>query len=137
MVDGITFTATVFCPAATVEEGGGVRGATATKQRLAAAAAAAAAVTAAEDEGVQSEVEDLKSAALEAVRQAAAEGLELERSADNICGFLGVSHNGPRRFRARLSNGHGGMTNLGTFATAEEAALAVARRRGVKRAREV
>ena len=59
---------------------------------------------------------------------AAAEGLTLVR-AENSAGFKGVSHD-PKRaskpFHANLR--HGGRSNhLGTFATAEEAALAVAR----------
>jgi hypothetical protein len=66
--------------------------------------------------------------AAEALRQAAAEGLTLERS-DNAAGFRGVKRHG-RRFEARIGDGSsGGHTHLGMFDTAEEAALAYARAR--------
>ena len=64
---------------------------------------------------------------------AAAEGLTLLRGrSDSSTGFKGVSHynNGFKSFKARLAHG-GCMHNLGNFATAEEAALAVARFREV------
>ena len=68
----------------------------------------------------------------EAHAAAAAEGLVLVR-AENATGFKNVfhQHNGTRKlFQAKLS--HGGRINfLGNFATAEEAALAVARFREV------
>jgi len=68
--------------------------------------------------------------AAEAHAAAAAEGLALVR-AENPTGFKGVSHDqrpaqSRKPFKAQLR--HDGCTNhLGTFATAEEAALAVAR----------
>ena len=62
-----------------------------------------------------------------AVRQAAAEGLPLEGSG-NATGFRGVHHHG-RRFAAQISDGSRGQKQLGTFDTAEEAALAYARAR--------
>ena len=63
--------------------------------------------------------------AAEAVRRAAAEGLELEWS-DNDTGFRSVTRN-KRRFQAKIGDGSGGHTYLGRFDTAEEAALAFAR----------
>jgi hypothetical protein len=63
--------------------------------------------------------------AAEAVRQAAAEGLALERS-DGAAGFRGVTRH-KRRFKAEISDGSRGHTYLGTFDTPEEAALAFAR----------
>ena len=63
------------------------------------------------------------SAAADAVRQAAAEGLTLERS-DNASGFRGVQPSGDNRFKAYYGNA--GRTCLGKFDTAEEAALAYA-----------
>ena len=71
--------------------------------------------------------------AAEAHAAAAAEGLTLLRGrSDSSTGFKGVSHynNGFKSFKARLAHG-GCMHNLGNFATAEEAALAVARFREV------
>ena len=67
--------------------------------------------------------------AAEAHAAAAAEGLALVR-ADNATGFKGVYHQpGQQTFKADVR--HGGRNNaLGTFVTAEEAALAVARDRG-------
>jgi hypothetical protein len=66
--------------------------------------------------------------AAEAVRQAADEGLTLERSG-NATGFRGVWPSG-RRFVAQIGDGaKHGQTYLGTFDTAEEAALACARAR--------
>ena len=61
------------------------------------------------------------------LRLAEAEGLELLR-ADNKTGFRGVSmqKNGTKRFKAEVSL-NGKVTYLGSFATAEEAALAIAR----------
>ena len=62
----------------------------------------------------------------EAVAAAAAEGLELLR-ADNQTGFRNVSCNStkPKPYQATVAG-----TSLGDFATAEEAALAVARKLG-------
>ena len=60
----------------------------------------------------------------EAVEQATAEGLKLE-SSDSASGYRGVSYEGSR-YHARLGR-DGRRANLGSFATAEEAALAVAR----------
>jgi hypothetical protein len=68
----------------------------------------------------------------EALRQAAAEGLTLERS-DSATGFRGVKRNPARpgrRFQAKIGDGSGSQTHLGMFDTAEEAALACARARG-------
>ena len=63
----------------------------------------------------------------EARQQAQAEGLTL-LVAENKAGYFGVSHQPgkPKPFRARLRRG-GKMVHLGSFATAEEAALCVAR----------
>ena len=66
--------------------------------------------------------------AAEAHAAAATEGLALLR-ADNATGFKGVARDDRRSskpFQAQLKHG-GRHKNLGTFATAEEAALAVAR----------
>ena len=79
--------------------------------------------------------QSLRSRSGMAVRQAAAEGLTLERS-DNATGFRGVKRNG-RRFAAQISNGSGGNTYLGTFDTAEEAALAFARAKAAAAPEEV
>jgi hypothetical protein len=75
--------------------------------------------------------------ASEAVQQAAVEGLTLER-ADTVSGFTGVaraSNSKRTRFMARLQGTHGN-TYLGTFDTAEEAALAHARARGPQEEKE-
>ena len=64
----------------------------------------------------------------EALQQAQAEGLTL-RVADNKTGYLGVSlckPGQPKPYQAKVSRG-GKPVNLGCFATAEEAALCVAR----------
>ena len=61
-------------------------------------------------------------------QQAQAEGLTL-LVADNKTGYFGVYHNNPGKskpYQARVSRG-GEQVNLGYFATAEEAALCVAR----------
>ena len=63
--------------------------------------------------------------ATEAWAAAHAEGLELLRSANGVTGFLGVTTD-KKRFRARLKQGDK-LIHLGSFDTAEEAALAVAR----------
>ena len=68
----------------------------------------------------------------EARRQAAAEGLELATSATSSTGFKGVSWQTGHckrmsRFKAEIK-GNGRREYLGSFASAEEAALAVARR---------
>ena len=65
----------------------------------------------------------------EALRQAAAEGLELERSG-NAAGYRGVTPNG-RGFKADLgaSGTIGGKRYLGTYGTVEEAALVFTRAR--------
>ena len=60
--------------------------------------------------------------------QAAAEGLTLLK-ADNRTGYLGVYHKQPgkpKSYQAQVRRG-GNKVTLGTFATAEEAALHVAR----------
>ena len=75
-----------------------------------------------EDDGDEDEEEDEGLTAMEALRQASVEGLTLERS-DSATGFVGVSASG-QRYRARIGVDR---THLGTFATAEEAALAFAR----------
>ena len=75
----------------------------------------------------QAEVANPKPAPLtagEAVAQAAAEGLTLERSS-NVAGYKGVGVQGSR-YQAYVSRA-GKQVHLGMFATAEEAALAVAR----------
>ena len=81
-----------------------------------------------EEEGV-----DLNGAAKAAVRQAEAEGLTLQKSS-NTAGYRGVHkviQNGRSPFVAQVtdlgSNNLGKVRNLGSFATAEEAALAYAR----------
>ena len=71
---------------------------------------------------------DLSGAAAAAVRQAEAEGLTLQPS-DNATGFRGVRnncHSLAKPFRAYVWRA-GKEANLGSFASAEEAALAVAR----------
>ena len=73
-------------------------------------------------------------AAQEAWRQAAAEGLELATTAKSSTGFEGVAECRGRdgrmigRFKAEIKV-NGRRESLGTYASAEEAALAVARRR--------
>ena len=64
----------------------------------------------------------------EARQQAQAEGLTL-RVADNNAGYFGVTHHQPGRPKPyQVQVRHGGkMVTLGSFATAEEAALCVAR----------
>ena len=59
--------------------------------------------------------------------QAEAEGLTLLK-ADNKTGYFGVSHKPgrPKPYEARVRRG-GKQVGLGTFATAEEAALCIAR----------
>ena len=61
--------------------------------------------------------------------QAEAEGLTL-LVADNKAGYFGVNHHSskPKPYEARVSRG-GRQVHLGCFATAEEAALCVARSR--------
>ena len=63
----------------------------------------------------------------EAQQQAQAEGLALLK-ADNKTGYFGVHHHSgkPKPYQARVRRG-GNMVHLGFFATAEEAALCVAR----------
>ena len=66
------------------------------------------------------------------VREARAEGLELRVALNNTTGYFGVSHaaNGSKfkRYQARVSpGGKQRVQNLGYFATAEEAALSIAR----------
>jgi len=63
----------------------------------------------------------------EARQQAEAEGLTL-RVADNKAGYFGVRHHPgkPKPYQAELSRG-GELVYLGSFATAEEAALCIAR----------
>ena len=64
----------------------------------------------------------------EALKQARAEGLEL-RVTGNKAGYFGVCHTNPgqpKPYQARLKRG-GKLLRLGSFATAEEAALCVAR----------
>ena len=71
----------------------------------------------------------VEAAAASALAQAESEGLNLDRSADNPTGFRGVSRtdNWTHPFAAALFlDGRG--ENLGSFLTAEEAALEVARR---------
>ena len=62
-----------------------------------------------------------------ALQQAQAEKLAL-LVADNKAGYIGVSHNPghPKPYQARVTRG-GKRLHLGSFATAEEAALCVAR----------
>ena len=65
--------------------------------------------------------------AAEAHAAAAAEGLELLRSAENATGFKSVNRNSGRGpFKAHPWHG-GRQHNLGYFTTAEAAALAIAR----------
>ena len=64
----------------------------------------------------------------QARQQAQAEGLTLLR-ADNKAGYFGVQLNKPgqpKPYMAQVSRG-GKLVNLGSFATAEEAALCIAR----------
>ena len=61
----------------------------------------------------------------EARQQAQAEGLTL-RVADNTAGYFGVSFDPPNRYKARVRRG-GKMVAIGSCATAEEAALYIAR----------
>jgi len=63
----------------------------------------------------------------EAQQQAQAEGLTL-RKADNKAGYYGVNHKSgeSKPYEARFFRG-GGQVYLGYFATAEEAALCIAR----------
>ena len=64
----------------------------------------------------------------EALQQAQAEGLVL-RVAENWTGYFGVTVNNPgtpKPYKAQVKRG-GKVVHLGTFATAEEAALRVAR----------
>ena len=96
--------------------------------RVEAAADAAAELVATEPPTEPATPKPAPMTAAEMHAAAAAEGLTLVRS-ENSAGFKGVSHD-PKRaskpFHANLR--HGGRSNhLGTFATAEEAALAVAR----------
>eukprot|EP00964_Phaeocystis_antarctica_P075736 scaffold46766_cov56-Phaeocystis_antarctica.AAC.1 len=60
-------------------------------------------------------------------QQAQAEGLTLLK-ADNNSGYFGVCHKptGPKPYEARVRRG-GKVVHLGSFATAEEAALCVTR----------
>ena len=92
-------------------------------------AASHAIVTNAREYGVepkaQMTAEEAVRQAEEAVRQAAAEGLELVRSATSNSGYRGVHAQGSR-FQANVSRG-GTAVHLGFFDTAEAAALAVAR----------
>ena len=65
----------------------------------------------------------------EARQQAQAEKLTLLLVAENTTGYFGVHLNNPGKpkpYKARVSRG-GNKESLGTFATAEEAALCVAR----------
>ena len=65
----------------------------------------------------------------EARQQAQAEGLTLRAVADNKAGYFGVSLNNPdcpKPYQAHVRRG-GKLVHLGYFATAEEAALSVAR----------
>ena len=67
--------------------------------------------------------------AAEAVATAEAEGLTLQRSGNNQSGFRGSQvYPGcpPKPFEARVTRG-GTQVSLGSFATAEEAALQYAR----------
>ena len=66
-------------------------------------------------------------ASLEAQQQAQAEGLTLLVS-DNTTGYLGVNHQPgrPKPYQAQVNRG-GKSVCLGSFATAEEAALCIAR----------
>ena len=96
--------------------------------RVEAAADAAAELVATEPPTEPATPKPAPMTAAEIHAAAAAEGLTLVR-AENSAGFKGVSHD-PKRaskpFHANLR--HGGRSNhLGTFATAEEAVLAVAR----------
>ena len=63
--------------------------------------------------------DELEDAAAQAIRQAAADGLTLERSG-NAAGYRGVTQNGRYgRFQANIGHRNG---YLGSFGTAEEAA---------------
>ena len=68
--------------------------------------------------------------AAKAVAQAEAEGLTLVRSARNSTGYTGVTESvkGRTGFTARVSSGGGKTKGIGSFLTAQEAALAIARR---------
>ena len=71
----------------------------------------------------------------EALRQAEAEGLTLLRSESNNSGWKNVTVDSGRSrpYRAKVTRG-GEKVTLGSFATAEEAALVVARDSGVQAA---
>jgi hypothetical protein len=77
--------------------------------------------------------------ALEASRQAEAEGLELKRSGGNATGFVGVTCSQGRFQASYTPSRHiiGGrhVQHLGMFSTAEGAALAIARARAADAAR--
>jgi len=77
----------------------------------------------------------------EALRQAEAEGLTLLRSSENTTGFMNVNNNtiGAKRSKpfSAQARSRGAMVRLGYFATAEEAALTVARRSVWKRWRRL
>ena len=79
------------------------------------------------EDSIDAESAEEEPTAAEALRQAAAEGLTLARSAASNTGYTGVSFT-CGRFQAK-SPRRGGkpQTCLGNFGTAEEAALAVAR----------
>ncbi len=85
--------------------------------------------------------EEMSAAAADALRTAAEEGLEVERSRHNATGFTGVKRSvtkrqrSGRRFEAQIGNGRN-VRYLGTHDTAEQAALAVARARA-ESAREI
>eukprot|EP00964_Phaeocystis_antarctica_P030484 scaffold17220_cov65-Phaeocystis_antarctica.AAC.5 len=91
------------------------------------ATAAEAALAYARTPEAQAQVANLKPApltAVEVVAQAAVEGLELETSS-NAAGYKGVKLD-HSRYQARVQRA-GKEVNLGSFVTAEEAALAAAR----------
>ena len=86
----------------------------------------------AERKAPQTSVESQPLTEEQARTTAAQEGLELVPS-NNTCGFKGVSRCRSGKFQAHVSE-FGKEQHLGTFATAEEAALAFARHVGTGRA---
>lgn len=97
--------------------------------------AAAPSAEAGPSEAGPSEPEDLEAKRANAVAQASAEGLILETSEGSGSGYKSVRKREPRRghgmrttFEARIKRQKSWAT-LGVFATAEEAALEVARKR--------
>ena len=86
------------------------------------------------DEGLTADVKpelpavEVSAEGAAAIRQAETEGLELIRSQQSNCGYLGVRHLADGQYVARLCR-KGKQEQIGVFETAEEASLAHARHR--------